>query len=479
MTALTMGNTMKRSPSFYPAAFIASNLVTAKWTKTLTKSALPQCALAISLFAGLMPLPASAYNWQPVAGETAATADEQSGFGQKYSTIGLEPRARLTLEDKRAPIDGVSERLIKEICQGPLRTLTDIEIHGLQSILPTGYPQPAELLTKEMEVPEQGKVKAAGGQYRKLAGKDAIALWTLTKGLSVCEPTATGSRRLLKLQLDYWLLKPLSTGQIQLIHLQVDSPGNPFSETRSLEEFVQQASITTSDQMEFKSSEGKIIATALSKQEAGIGQLVELKLSLLRRIGTKPIPYFVSTVPGAYNPQLLSDKSWRAGDKQVMVLITSPSADRQTATVLAFDHYSAKVTQTLAGTSITPAVDLEQKGLIIKELISDSGYSRPRFYFFSNAADKLVEMVSLRSGLAAGELESIKYKTLLAGNCDARTKLAIAVLMLDSEGELAQAATPLLQELRTSPVIKQDKLLYQTIKKALQQIDREQKAKGK
>jgi hypothetical protein len=88
-------------------------------------------------------------------------------------------------------------------------------------------------------------------------------------------------------------------------------------------------------------------------------------------------------------------------------------------------------------------------------------------------------MVSLRSGLAAGELESIKYKTLLAGNCDARTKLAIAVLMLDAEGELAQAATPLLQELRTSPVIKQDKLLYQTIKKALQQIDREQKAKGR
>jgi hypothetical protein len=74
-----------------------------------------------------------------------------------------------------------------------------------------------------MEVPEQGKVKAAGGQYRKLAGKDAIALWTLTKGLSVCEPTATGSRRLLKLQLDYWLLKPLSAGQMQLIHLQVDT----------------------------------------------------------------------------------------------------------------------------------------------------------------------------------------------------------------------------------------------------------------
>ena len=87
MTALTMGKTMKRSPSFYPAAFIASNLVTAKWTKTLTKSALPQCALAISLFAGLMPLPASAYNWQPVASETAATADEQSGFGQKSGPI--------------------------------------------------------------------------------------------------------------------------------------------------------------------------------------------------------------------------------------------------------------------------------------------------------------------------------------------------------------------------------------------------------
>lgn len=465
---------MKRRPSFYPATFIATNLVPAKWTRALTKS-----ALAMSLLLGLVPLPVSAYNWQPVAGQTEMTAGEQSGFGQKYSTTGLEPRARLTLEDKRAPIDGVSERLILKICQGPLRSLTDIELRALQSLLPTGYPQPAELLTKEVEVPEQGTVKAAGGQYRKLAGKDAIALWTLTKGLSVCEPTATGSRRLLKQQLDYWLIKPLSTGQIQLIHLQVETPGNPFSETRSLEEFVQQASITTSDQMEFKSSEGKIIATAISKQEAGTGQVVELKLSLLRRIGTKPIPYFVSTVPGAYNPQLLSDKSWRAGDKQVMVLITSPSNDRQTATVLAFDHFSAKVTQTLAGTSITPAVDLEQKGLIIKEPIADSGYSRPRFYFFSNAADKLVEMVSLRSGLAAGELESIKYKTLLADNCDARTKLAIAVLMLDAEGELAQAATPLLQDLRTSPVIKQDKILYQSIKKALQQIDREQKARGK
>lgn len=470
---------MKRRPSFYPTSFFASKLRPAKWTKSLTRSALNRCALAISLVAGLGPLPASAYNWQPLANESAAVYGEQSGFGQKYSTSGLEPRAHLTLEDKTAPIDGANERLILTICQGPLRPLTDTEIYALQSLLPAGYPQPAGLLTKELEVPEQGMVKAAGGQYRKLSSKDAVALWTITKGLSVCEPTASGSRRLLKLQLDYWLIKPLSAGQVQLIHLQVDTPGNPFSEIRSLDEFVQQASITTSDQMEFKSSEGKIIATALSKQQAGTGQLVELKLSLLRRIGTKPIPYFVSTILGAYNPQLLSDKSWRADTKQVMVLITSPSADRQTATVLAFDHYSAKVTQTLAGTSITPAVDLEQKGLIIKEPIADSGYSRPRFFFFSNAADKLVEMVSLRPGLAAGELESIKYKTLLASNCDARTKLAIAVLMLDGEGELAQAATPLLQELRSSPVIKQDKVLYQSIKKALQQIDREQKAKGK
>lgn len=469
---------MKRRPCSHLATYSAAKSLSKSLLSGLDFGAIVLSALSLGLVAVLTPPPADAYNWQPVAGE-ATYSEEQSGFGQRYTSNGLEPRARLTLQDKIAPIDSTSERLILKISQGPLRALTAEEIQALQVLLPSGYPQPAQLLAKDMEVPERGSIKASAGEYRKLAGKDAIALWTLTRGLSVCEPTTSGSRRLNKLQLDYWLLKPLNAGQIQLIHLQVDTPGNPFAEIKSLEEFVQQASITTSDQMEFKSTEGKIIATAMSKQEAGTGQLVEFKLSLLRRIGTKPIPYFVSTIPGAYSPQLLSDKSWRAGTKQVLVLVTAPSNDRQTATVIAFDHFSAKVTQTLAGTSITPAVDLEQKGLIIKEPIADSGYSRPRFYFFSNAADKLVEMVSLRAGLAAGELQAIKYKTLLAGNCDAKTKLAIAILMLDAEGELAQEATPLLQELRTSPVIKQDKKLYQETKKILQQIDREQKSRGK
>lgn len=470
---------MKRRPCSYLATYKATTSVTKSRLRHFGLGAIALRALSLGLMALLTPVAASAYNWQPVADQSTSYDQQQSGFGQRYTSIGLEPRARLILEDKSAAIDSSNERLILKICQGPLRALTDQEIQSLQVLLPSGFPRPAELLTKDMEVPGQGSTKAAAGEYRKLAGQDAITLWTLTRGLSVCEPTATGSRRLNKLQLDYWLLKPLTAGQIQLIHLQVDTPGNPFGEIKSLEEFVQQASITTSDQMEFKSTEGKIIATALSKQEAGTGQLVELKLSLLRRIGTKPIPYFVSTIAGAYNPQLLSDKSWRAGTKQVLVLVTSPSNDRQTATVIAFDHFSARVTQTLAGTSITPAVDLEQKGLIIKEPIADSGYSRPRFYFFSNAADKLVEMVSLRAGLAAGELQAIKYKTILAGNCNAKTKLAIAVLMLDAEGELAQEATPLLQELRTSPVIKQDKILYQEIKRVLQQIDREQKSRSK
>ena len=98
-------------------------------------------------------------------------------------------------------------------------------------------------------------------------------------------------------------------------------------------------------------------------------------------------------------------------------------------------------------------------------------------YIFSNTTGKLVELTSVRAALARQELEHLKFESLLSKDKRPETQIAVACLMLDGEGELAERGLRLLQEMRDSSALKANKKLYQSLKKTLEKADRELKGR--
>lgn len=402
--------------------------------------------------------------WREVSasGQAGATAGgEAAQIFNKRST--LSSNADLTIQiTPSIALDARTDGLIRDLLGRDSGKLNSDAIRTLEIIIPPGNPLPSKM--NEVN---------GGGETRRVNGKDVLCLWTKTKTIGVCQPLpGGGSRSPLINQLDYWLLKPLSEGSGQLIHWYVTSMDDPFLELPQLEAFLAQSEIVEACEETFKSSDGNIIASARPLQ-AGNGSGLELQLALLRRIGTKPIPFFYTTVGGGYNPRIVTSKPWHLGPRQILVLLASTSKESQTAVVISFDSHSGKVVQTLTGTVMMEAEDMGQKGVIIKEQIGNTGINRPRFFIFSNSTGLLVEMTSVRPSLAQNELDYIKYKSLLRDGASAETRLAIACLLIDCEGQEAKEGLKMMQELRDSSDLKANKKLYQSLKKMLDLFERE------
>lgn len=424
-------------------------------------------SLSLNLTCPITPASAQqsgASGWREVSAPTqngATAGGETVQTFNKRST--LPSNADLTIQiTPSIALDARTDGLIRNLLARDSAKLNGDAISTLESIIPPGNPLPSKMNEAN-----------GGGETRRVNGKDVLCLWTKTKTIGVCQPLpGGGSRSPLINQLDYWLLKPLSEGSGQLIHWYVTSMDDPFLELPQLEAFLAQSELVEACEETFKSSDGNIIASA-SPLQAGNGSGLELQLALLRRIGTKPIPFFYTTVGGGYNPRIVTSKPWHLGPRQILVLLASTSKESQTAVVVSFDSHSGKVVQTLSGTVMMAAEDMGQKGVIVKEQIGNTGINRPRFFIFSNSTGLLVEMTSVRPSLAQNELDYIKYKSLLRDGASAETRLAIACLLIDCEGEEAKEGLKMMQDLRDSSDLKANKKLYQSLKKMLDQFDRE------
>lgn len=423
-----------------------------------------------SLPAGAQPSgrsPSGTNGWREISSGQSAAQGDATTSGEAVQTFNkrssLSSQADLTMQVfPSVPLDARTDGLVRDLLSRDSGKISDDAIRSLEMIIPAGNPLPSKMNEAN-----------GGGETRRVNGKDILCLWTKTKTIGVCQPLpGGGSRSPLINQLDYWLLKPLSEGQGQLIHWYITSMQDPFLELPQLEAFLAQSELTESCEETFKSADGNIIATARPLQ-AGNGNGLELQLALLRRIGTKPIPFFYTTVGGGYNPRIVTSKPWHVGPRQVLVLLASTSKENQSAVVVSFDSHSGKVVQTLSGSVMMEAEDMGQKGVIIKEAIGSTGINRPRFFIFSNSTGLLVEMTSVRPSLAKNELDYLKYKSLLRDGASPETQLAIACLLIDCEGEEAKEGLTLMQGLRDSTQLKANKKLYQSLKKMLDEFDRE------
>lgn len=405
--------------------------------------------------------------WRELSSGQNSAQPDATTSGEAVQTFnkrsGLSSQADLTMQVfPSVPLDARTDGLVRDLLSRDSGKISPDNVRTLELIIPAGNPLPSKMNDAN-----------GGGETRRINGKDILCLWTKTKTIGVCQPLGGGgSRSPLINQLDYWLLKPLSEGRGQLIHWYITSMQDPFLELPQLEAFLAQSELTESCQETFKSSDGNIIATARPLQ-AGNGSGLELQLALLRRIGTKPIPFFYTTVGGGYNPRIVTSKPWHLGARQVLVLLASTSKESQSAVVVSFDSHSGKVVQTLSGSVMMEAEDMGQKGVIIKEAIGNTGINRPRFFIFSNSTGLLVEMTSVRPSLAKNELDYLKYKSMLRDGASPEKQLAIACLLIDCEGQEAKEGLSMMQGLRDSTDLKANKKLYQSLKKMLDEFDRE------
>lgn len=396
-----------------------------------------------------------------------------SDRGVVLQKSGNKPGTILTIE--ALPPQPADRRLfsyLKNLLLDEGRALSDQEITALEGLIPPGNPRPSTLRAAA----GTGE-KRSGGLSKRLGDKDVAIVWTLSKTVSSCQPAGDGSRRGLANLLDYWFFKPLTDDLVQIVHSTVTSPSPSlseiFAELPAIEAVFSRPDTVRESELTFSSPEGKVFAQARMKPD---NSAVELQISVQRRVGTKPIPFFYTTVQGAANPRLVTSRAWSLKGKQVLVLLVENGNCQQALTV-AFDGKAAQLIQTLTGVSMVPSEDVGQKGIIIKEAIGETGISRPIFYIFSNTTGKLVELTSVRAALARQELEHLKFESLLSKDKRPETQIAVACLMLDGEGELAERGLRLLQEMRDSSALKANKKLYQSLKKTLEKADRELKGR--
>ena len=391
--------------------------------------------------------------------------------GTVLQKSGNKPGTVLTIE--ALPAQTTDRRLftyLKNLLRDEGRALTDEEQIALEGLIPPGNPRPSSLKGGSVE-------KRSGGLTKRLGDKDVAILWTLSKTVAACQPVGEGSRRGLANLLDYWFFKPLADDVVQIVHSTVTSPAASlseiFAELPAIEAVFSRPDTVRESELTFSSPDGKVLAQARVKPD---NSAVELQISVQRRVGTKPIPFFYTNIQGAANPRLVTSRAWSLNGKQVLVLLVE-SGDGQQALTIAFDGKAAQLIQTLAGRTMVPAEDVGQKGIIIKEAIGETGICRPIFYIFSNTTGKLVELTSVRAALARQELEHLKFETLLAKDKSPETQIAVACLMLDGEGQLAERGLGILQEMRENSALKANKKLYQSLKKTLDKAARELKSR--
>ncbi|MBX9940164.1 MAG: hypothetical protein K2Y32_12970 [Candidatus Obscuribacterales bacterium] len=373
----------------------------------------------------------------------------------------------------RAIEAGIEARL-NELLQQDSGALTEEDVLLLEKLLPPGSPLPSQIKKNY-----SGTQKRYGGLSKRISDKDVAVIYTISRTVSRTvsrtdsnrmSPSQTnpsgGSRSALVNLLDYWILKPLG-GSVQIIHGSVTGGTGTFDGVEEIEAYLNQRSRSRESNMSFQSSAGTIIAAAKAQANK-----VTLQLALLRRIGSKPIPFFYSTLENADSPQLVSSAKWKLADKSVLALITSSGEDRSEAAILAFNAKEAKFIQTMSGAAIEVMEDLGQLGLVIKEPLGQSGINRPVFYMFSNSAGQMTELKSLRAPLCLQELQHLKFEARLKEDLPPAKRFAIATLMIDCQGELAEQGLKIVNEMKDSPALKADKKLYQSIKSLLKEIER-------
>lgn len=380
---------------------------------------------------------------------------------------------KLQCEDA-IPVDQSSYAKLAALVEAEPRKLSPTELMQLNSLIPEGNPQ----LSGE----------GADGETRYLAGREMVLLWTITKTIGPCQPTGeNASRRPLLNQMDLWVFLPLVGGEsCQRLHFYVESAQNPLSEISALERFIQAAALSNECEQAFDLREGRVIfqarargkttaqATSTGKDstaragdraadstslEAG----TELTASILRRIGTKPIPFFHVEIPGAYNPRLLTSANWRQNGKPAVVLVVNFGAIAQSAYLYTFTASKVEALQELSAQNIEISQDLGQKGIQTTEAIEGSGLSHDRFYIFSNSTGRLTELLSARKRLAENVLRQMRYENDLAAY-PPENKLGVASLLIDAE-EPAKAET-ILAELTD----KKDKTIDHKVAQAAQKL---------
>lgn len=362
----------------------------------------------------------------------------------------------------RASEPSIESRL-SDLLQQDSGPLGDEDVLLLEKLLPPGSPLPSQIKKNY-----SGSQKRYGGLSKRISDKDVAVIYTISRTVapSTLANLPGGSRSALVNLLDYWILKPLG-GSVQIIHGSVTGGTGTFDGVEEIEAYLNQKSRSRESNMSFQSSAGTIIASAKAQENK-----VTLQLALLRRIGSKPIPFFFGTLENADSPQLVSSAKWKLADKSILALITNNGQGGAEASILAFNAKEAKFIQTLSGAAIEVLEDLGQLGLVIKEPIGQSGINRPVFYMYSTGAGQMTELKSLRAPLCLQELQHLKFEARLKENLAPAKRFAIASLMLDCQGELAQEGLKIINEMKESPALRADKKLYQSVKSLLKEIER-------